>query len=55
MKRGFVCILLSLFAFLSVVPLGCTRKNADPKGKEALQWKKDKEKELTGEDADRGD
>ncbi|NCO36647.1 MAG: hypothetical protein GW893_22655 [Armatimonadetes bacterium] len=49
---GIVCL---LFLSTSVILPGCGKRAEDSAAKNALKWKKSKEGELTGDDAERGE
>jgi hypothetical protein len=56
MRRFLSWGLLLVFCTVSLACLGCGRKSSEePAGKKALQWKKSKEEELTGDKADQGE
>lgn len=64
MKKLFRSMLLALAIAVVSLPSGCTRKQdagdqeqqgVGAKGAKALQWKKGKENELTGENATEGE
>lgn len=49
-------IILTVFCVVGMACLGCAKKKDDSlAGGKALQWKKSKEEELTGENADKGE
>lgn len=55
MRGGLAWILLVVFSVVSLVCVGCSKKEQNPTGKDALKWKKAKEGELSGEDAEKGE
>lgn len=55
MRRGLAWILLVVFSVVCFACVGCSKKDQSPTGKDALKWKKAKEGELTGDDAEKGE
>lgn len=60
-KRTWILVFLAVAVVGPLALFGCGRKEEDKgqgvgqQGGKALQWKKSKEKELSGEDADKGE